>query len=171
MTHTFVTREDNDPKDSMHDWDNEKKLNEVLRYLSNFYFRNDNSDGFIPYSQLKDYLDKRSISYSYCLSMILYLSRDNKIDISPREYEMNGGEPMKIRLNFEGHKFMWLGGYVTQRDDAIQLRSRQATVQAVSARNENLLWIVGAALVAMELISYLTDHWIEVEKILDLHTC
>ena len=127
-THVVVTREDNDPIDSMREWSDEKKLDEVLRELSMFYFRNDDNDGFIPYTQLRNYLDKRSITYSESLSMVLYLSRDNKIDIIPKDDSLQGTPPTKIRLNFEGHKFMWAKGYVGKRkSNEVEIRYKNWT--------------------------------------------
>lgn len=102
----------------MRDWNSEKILDDVLRYLTLYYFRNDDDQfGYIPYEQLWKYLDSRSIYQSECLSLILFLSRDNKIDIYPPEVTGIDKAPQKVRLNFEGKMFFDAGGYKQKKTD------------------------------------------------------
>lgn len=108
----LITKKLNDPNSSLRNSSNETILDEALRYLSNFYYRNDEEKGFIPYQTFWNHMDSRSIYQSECLSLVTFLSRNNKIDIHPfGNHLATDVEPIKIRLNFEGLMFFNSGGY------------------------------------------------------------
>jgi len=166
MNPIFTTREGNNPQDSIADWSDEQKLNEVLRFLSLYYFRNrDDSthylSGYITYTTLWEHLDRRSIFESECLSMVLYLSREHKIDITKSQIDPLETAPQFVRLNFEGHKFLHSGGYAQQKKDTENERLYKLNYdEKISGQSSNLTiatWAISIAtcfLLIAEILSW-----------------
>lgn len=162
--HVMITREGNDPSSSLRDSSNEEKLDETLRYLTNFYFRNTDANSYIgeyvEYSQFWKHMDSRSIYRSECLSMVLFLTKDGKVDILPLLDKLNS-EPQQIRLNFEGLMWFDRGGYVQEKKDIQDERTYKFKFDTnVLKQNTNLtratwaIMIATTALVIAEILSW-----------------
>lgn len=159
----LITKESNNPQSSLRNSSNEAILDEALRFLSNYYFRNDDAGGFVSYTDFWNHMDSRSIYKSECLSLVLFLSRDNKIDIFPFGNNLSyDREPDKIRLNFEGLMFHNSGGYSRAQIDTTNNRRRHD-------RNERRLVIYTLVLGIATFLLVLTEvlvHRCELDPIL-----
>ncbi|MBK6481907.1 MAG: hypothetical protein IPG01_01940 [Chitinophagaceae bacterium] len=135
--YVMVTREGNDPSSSLRDSSNEEKLDEALRFLSNFYFRNSDADSYIgeyvEYGQFWKHMDSRSIYRSECLSMILFLEKDGKIEVLQALANLKG-EPQQVRLSFEGLMWFNSGGYVQEKKDTDDARDYKLNYESKTSR-------------------------------------
>ncbi len=147
----------------------DQKLDAILKYLSLFYFKNDADRaydcGFVLYSEFKKHTMTFGVYNSECLSIALYLSRHNYIDLSPIEGAFIDSTPAKVRIQFSGMKFMNEGGFSQKTRDSNSRREIEKNLLLISKRNEKtlsvstlVLALATSFLLIVEIIKFVFEH-------------